>query len=165
MVCARCGKETRGKFCFICSLANTHGISKITPNIYLTDNINSRDYVKLQRMGVQQILTVGIDLEPHATDIFRTYKVDVSDVENENIGMYFNATNDFINKGITLVHCRAGISRSASIVIAYLMKIRKWSLNRAMSYVKSRRRIIKPNPGFLLQLKSYESTLLKKKPV
>lgn len=159
MVCARCGKVTAGKYCFICRLANAHGISKITPGIYLTDNINSRDYVKLQRMGVQQILTIGIDLEPHTTDVFATCKVDVADVENENISMYFNTTNAFIGAGITLVHCRAGISRSATCVIAYLMKTRKWSVNRAMAYVRSRRRIIKPNPGFLEQLKKYEETI------
>lgn len=156
MLCGRCRKESNDKFCFLCGLVVYHGISKITPSIYLTDNISSRDYVKLQRMGIQQILTVGIDLEPHITDLFNTYKVDISDVPNENISMYFNTTNNFINKGVTLVHCKAGISRSSSIVIAYLMKTRKWSLNRALNYVKNRRTIINPNPGFMKQLKEYE---------
>lgn len=165
MVCQRCGKEVNRKFCFMCNLANSNGISKITPYLYLTDNINARDYIKLQRMGIQQILTAGIDLDPHITDEFKTFKIDVSDVENENISMYFNAANDFISRGVTLVHCRAGISRSASLVIAYLMKTRGWSLNRAMAYVKSRRGIIRPNPGFLKQLKSYEESLQKRKEV
>jgi len=46
------------------------------------------------------------------------------------------------------VHCAAGVSRSASIVIAYLMKINHWTFENAYSFVKSKRKIIDPNFGF-----------------
>lgn len=157
MTCGRCGKVTNSRYCFICRLAYENGISKITQGIYLTDNINARDYEILHKLGVKQILTVGIDLDPHRTNVFKTYKIDVSDVNNENISMYFNTANEFIKKDVTLVHCRAGISRSATIVIAYLMKTNRWNLSRALSYVRGKRRIIKPNDGFIEQLKKYES--------
>lgn len=162
MFCDICSSEFRGGLCWLCYVAGTHGISKITPGIYLADNVNSRDYDKLQRLGIHQILTVGIDLLPHKTDVFRTSKIDVSDVENENISMYFNTANKFIDQGVTLVHCRAGVSRSASIVVAYLMKTYGWNLDRALSYVKSKRSIINPNKGFLQQLKNYDVELQKK---
>ena len=48
-----------------------------------------------------------------------------------------------------LVHCVAGISRSSTIVIAYLMKREKMTLKDAYAYVKSKRTIIRPNQGFL----------------
>lgn len=63
------------------------------------------------------------------------------------------------------MHCVAGISRSASVVIAYLMKHKKYSLShvctffeiliQALNKVKRRRNIVNPNKGFLLQLEEF----------
>jgi protein-tyrosine phosphatase len=62
-------------------------------------------------------------------------------------------------RGNVLVHCYAGVSRSASIVIAYFMHKHKLSLLDAMKLVKSKRSCISPNVGFLLQLKEFEKEL------
>ena len=51
-----------------------------------------------------------------------------------------------------LVNCFAGVSRSATIVIAYLMYKNKWGVEDAISFVKSKRNIIYPNYGFVCQL-------------
>jgi protein-tyrosine phosphatase len=51
-----------------------------------------------------------------------------------------------------LVHCSAGMSRSVSLVLAYLMLERGWTYASALRYVKSQRRIANPNPSFKLQL-------------
>lgn len=58
-----------------------------------------------------------------------------------------------------LVHCQAGISRSASIVISYLMERFSMSYDEARKYLKARRPQIDPNDGFVKQLKSYEEIL------
>lgn len=55
-----------------------------------------------------------------------------------------------------LVHCKMGISRSASVVIAYAMKAFNMSLEEALSLVKKKRSCIKPNKAFCGQLKTYE---------
>jgi protein-tyrosine phosphatase len=55
------------------------------------------------------------------------------------------------------VHCWAGVSRSATIVIAYLMRKNKWPLETAMDYVKQKRNFINPNHGFLAKLKDFET--------
>ena len=47
-----------------------------------------------------------------------------------------------------LIHCFAGISRSATILIAYLMRKNYIKYDVAKEQVKSKRDIIKPNPGF-----------------
>lgn len=58
-----------------------------------------------------------------------------------------------------LVHCKMGISRSASVVIAYVMKAKNWNLHKALTYVKNKRTCIKPNENFLKQLEVYQGIL------
>ena len=60
-----------------------------------------------------------------------------------------------------LVHCSAGISRSAAIVIGYLMKEFSLSLNDAHQFVRSRREIISPNLDFMGELTEYETKLIR----
>ena len=57
------------------------------------------------------------------------------------------------------VHCVAGMSRSSSIVAAYLMKEFGMSAKQALFFTKKRRPIIRPNKGFLHQLIQYEDYL------
>jgi protein-tyrosine phosphatase len=59
-----------------------------------------------------------------------------------------------------LVNCFAGVSRSSTIVIAYLMYRYNLLLEEAFQFVKSKRIIIQPNPGFISQLKYLEPLLL-----
>jgi atypical dual specificity phosphatase len=60
-----------------------------------------------------------------------------------------------------IVHCAAGISRSASVVIAYLMEYYNFPLSKALKFVKDTRRIVDPNEGFLQSLAQYEFQLKK----
>lgn len=59
-----------------------------------------------------------------------------------------------------LVHCQAGISRSATICLAYLMKRKRVRLDEAFEFVRRRRSIISPNFSFMGQLLQFESQLL-----
>ena len=61
--------------------------------------------------------------------------------------------------GKALVHCVAGVSRSAAIVIAYLMKHKRLPLREAFTLVRARRPFIRPNVGFWRQLIDYEQRL------
>lgn len=58
-----------------------------------------------------------------------------------------------------LVHCRGGRSRSATIVIAYLMRTFNWSLQQAYDFVQARNPKISPNLGFMGQLINFENRL------
>lgn len=58
-----------------------------------------------------------------------------------------------------LVHCKMGVSRSASVVIAYAMKAYNWDFKEAFEYVKQKRSCIKPNASFISQLETYQGIL------
>lgn len=64
-----------------------------------------------------------------------------------------------LQNGNCLVHCFAGVSRSATMVIVYLMKKNGWTYFQAHAFVKKRRSVIWPNPGFVRQMKNYENKL------
>ncbi|RPD78386.1 phosphatases II [Lentinus tigrinus ALCF2SS1-7] len=58
--------------------------------------------------------------------------------------------------GRVLVHCVWGMSRSASVVLASLIAAPSLSLDEALRIVRARRQIVRPNSGFMTQLKVYE---------
>jgi len=59
------------------------------------------------------------------------------------------------NKPRILFHCRAGVSRSASVALAYYGKQMRYDLTRAYSQLATRRPVIRPNPGFIEALEEY----------
>ena len=62
-------------------------------------------------------------------------------------------------KGRVLVHCHLGLSRSATVVLSYLMASRHISLDHALDQLHARRPTIAPNRGFLSQLEDYQTSL------
>ncbi len=56
-----------------------------------------------------------------------------------------------------LVHCQAGVSRSPSMAIAYLMLKRSWGFEKALAFVKARRKNTHPNSGFVQELRQLEA--------
>jgi hypothetical protein len=80
-----------------------------------------------------------------------------------DIKSYFSFTNKFIDKyrkdrGV-LVHCAAGISRSTTVIIAYVMYKLKLGFNEAYTFVQERHPITDPNFGFICQLHQYEKEI------
>ncbi|PKK28187.1 dual specificity phosphatase 5, partial [Columba livia] len=95
--------------------------------------------------------------------------IPVEDSHTADISSHFQEAIDFIDYvrrtgGKILVHCEAGISRSPTICMAYLMKTKKLCLEEAFDYIKQRRSLISPNFGFMGQLLQYESEILSSTP-
>jgi protein-tyrosine phosphatase len=92
------------------------------------------------------------------------HRLVIDDDPEENISKHFFDVHAAIQRAIdkghrVIVHCAAGISRSATLVIAYLMIENHWTFQEAFDYVRKRRSIINPNPGFIKQLKGLEFKL------
>ena len=90
------------------------------------------------------------------------------DLPDTNITSYFDECFAFIDSaldtgGRILVHCMAGVSRAASIVIGYLMKVDSMDFKTAFNHVKDKRPSIRPNDGFMRQLQNYECQLKQQK--
>ncbi|KAF9413196.1 hypothetical protein BGZ94_000807, partial [Podila epigama] len=82
----------------------------------------------------------------------------------KNLSTEFPEAFDYIdlarrNGGKILVHCQLGVSRSASLVIAYVMEAEKKSLTEAYDYVKDRSSVISPNMSLMYQLSEFEQSL------
>ena len=76
--------------------------------------------------------------------------IHAQDIPNYPLFEHFEESYEFIeamrSHGINvLVHCHAGLSRSASIVCAYLMRKYNWNAERSLNYVRERRHRIRPN--------------------
>lgn len=86
--------------------------------------------------------------------------VPLRDMESEDLLDYLDVCLDFIDKsrkeGSVLVHCFAGVSRSASIITAYLMRTERLSQEDALESLRQSCEFVCPNDGFLEQLKMYE---------
>jgi len=91
-------------------------------------------------------------------------RLEVKDITGANIEQHFDRGIAFIeeaknSKSNVLVHCQQGMSRSASLVIAWLMTHHHFSLDKAYWYCKAKRWCVSPNPTFMSQLKQLEVKL------
>uniref|UniRef100_A0A8C7WMF9 Protein phosphatase Slingshot homolog 1 n=1 Tax=Oryzias sinensis TaxID=183150 RepID=A0A8C7WMF9_9TELE len=113
---------------------------------------------------VSYILNVTREIDNFFPGTFSYHNVRVYDEDSTDLLAHWNETYNFIvkakkNHSKCLVHCKMGVSRSASTVIAYAMKEYGWSLEKAYNFVKEKRNITRPNPGFMRQLAEYEGIL------
>ena len=136
-------------------------IKEIIPNkLYLGNYYSATLKEALKEKGITHILMVGYYLKEIYPKDFTYMNIEVDDDEHEDIFKYFYTSINLIEKSkIVYVHCQAGISRSASFVIAYVMFHFKYKLKKAFDYVQERRQIICPNEGFMMQLKDLERVL------
>jgi protein-tyrosine phosphatase len=93
--------------------------------------------------------------------------VPVWDVETADISVHFSSVNEFIvsaqqthQQPRVLIHCRAGWSRSPSLVLAYFLGVLKMPLKEAIVHVVKQRPMVCPNEGFRRQLIRYEKEVL-----
>ncbi|XP_044497929.1 dual specificity protein phosphatase 1 isoform X2 [Mangifera indica] len=118
----------------------------------------------LKSRNITHILTVANSLSPVHPHDFVYKVVEVMDREDTNLMLYFDECFNFIDEakrlgGGVLVHCFMGISRSVTIVVAYLMKKHGMRLSQALAHVKCRRPQAAPNYGFISQLQQFEQNL------
>jgi atypical dual specificity phosphatase len=129
--------------------------------LYLGDVCDANDELILKKQNINTIICLAEDAKITLDNSNITiYKYNLQDSYDCNISLYFDEITELIHKqNVVLVNCVAGISRSASFVIAYLMKYYEMNLKNAFLYVKKRRNRICPNKKFMTYLYEYEFKL------
>jgi protein-tyrosine phosphatase len=136
----------------------------IKNKLFLGDMFDANDADVIKNTNISCIVCVAerlkiINTNPNVT----VYKYELSDDYNCNISLYFDEIGEIINKAnIVLVNCAAGISRSSTIVIAYIMKYYKLDLKSTFIGVRNKRNQICPNKKFMTCLLEYELSLFGK---
>lgn len=140
-------------------------MSEIIPNLWLGPIGLTYDSEFLTTNKISHIVRVLEDDSTLAIVYSRgikTHYIKIFDGDEQPIGDHFNSAVAFIDDALSggnsvYVHCYAGVSRSPTIVAAYLIKIHKMTAAEALKYIAERRPCIDPNEGFRAALRDWET--------
>lgn len=142
-----------------------HPATQVLPHLYLGNMRDASNVAILGRLNIRYILNVTAKPRTDPLPAGFQYKhLEAADNGFQNLRQFFEEAFAFIdeakkaNTGV-LVHCQAGISRSPTIAVAYLMKNYLMAMAEAYKFVKTRRSIISPNLNFMGQLWEFEQVL------
>ena len=139
-------------------------LSEIIPNfLYLSSYNAAKNKELIEKNNITNIINCAADFcnNDFANDPKLNYlSFYLKDHVMENIECVFYECIEYIESvkekgGRVLVHCIQGISRSVSIVMAYLIFKEKYSYDKAFTLVQSKREISSPNFGFSIQLQNF----------
>jgi len=149
-------------------LSTNVSINEIVPGLYLGDFASACNKDVLKKMEFTHIVTAILGVNEMYPDDFRYLTLPLRDVRSETIFTTFRDSSEFIQNaldegGKVLIHCIAGVSRSATLVAAYLIKEYGLDSNSAIKFIQQKRNIVNPNSGFKEQLDRYDAILHGKK--
>ncbi|KAJ8011448.1 hypothetical protein DPEC_G00058320 [Dallia pectoralis] len=141
-------------------------LCKVTNALFISNARSACTNALIQQEAVTLCINVSKQQPFPSAPCLAVLRVPVYDDPNEDLYRYFDSCADLIQGeaskgGRTVVYCKNGRSRSATICMAYLLKYRKLSLADAFTKVRTSRSVVDPNSGFLAQLKKYEQELKK----
>ncbi|XP_019598740.2 dual specificity protein phosphatase 26 isoform X1 [Rhinolophus sinicus] len=129
----------------------------------------ANNHRELRRLGITHVLNASHSRWRGTPESYeglgiRYLGVEAHDSPAFDMSIHFQTAADFIHRALSqpggkiLVHCAVGVSRSATLVLAYLMLYHHLTLVEAIKKVKDHRGII-PNRGFLRQLLALDRRL------
>ncbi|XP_039639932.1 dual specificity protein phosphatase 13 [Perca fluviatilis] len=156
----------------------TGHVNQVWPNLYIGNEVAARDKDTLHSLGITHIVNAAHrPTNPGAGPCFYVntgprfyrdmtveyYGVEADDAIEFILSPFFYPTARYIGAALAIggrvfVHCLMGVSRSATLVLAFLMIVEGLRLPQAVAAVRPHRDIC-PNPGFLLQLRSLDMGL------
>ncbi|TRY96952.1 hypothetical protein DNTS_013241 [Danionella cerebrum] len=136
-------------------------VGHIKPYLLLGSQDAAHDFGTLMKFKVTHILNVAYGVENAFPDLFIYKTLSILDQPDTDIISHIKDCAQFIDqakaeKGVVLVHCNSGVSRSVSVVIGYLMLKENQAFGDTFALVKSARPVSCPNPGFMEQLKNFK---------
>ncbi|XP_067938819.1 dual specificity protein phosphatase 3-like [Watersipora subatra] len=144
----------------------SRSMDEVYPGVYIGEHQAAVNILQLENLKFTHVLNVAVGKDKFHSDthaeMYRKTNITFMGVKADDTALFnllphFSSTSKFIHHAISspggkiLVHCRAGASRSATVVIAYLMLKQHKTVSEATQLVRAKREIA-PNPGFLRQL-------------
>lgn len=134
----------------------------IEDGLYLGNLLTTSSSMIMNELKIKVVITaMGYPIFKKLDGI-EYHFIELFDIVNEDIVSHFPFAYNIISKAQqegknVYVHCQAGVSRSATIVISFLMKKYEINYEKALLMVKKSRRKVNPNCGFICQLELYEN--------
>ncbi|KAM4524062.1 dual specificity protein phosphatase 13A [Odontesthes bonariensis] len=147
-------------------------VDEVWPNLFIGDMSVANDRYSLWKLGITHVVNAahGRMFSQGSHEFYGStldyYGVPADDTPSFDLSRYFFPSAEYIQNALAtngarvLIHCAVGVSRSASLVLAYLMIHHHCTLLEAINKVKERRWIF-PNRGFLKQLCALDAKLRK----
>lgn len=133
--------------------------SRILSNIYLGSRYDAYNKDIITNLGITHILSLNWDTSYHSGVSQMNYCIE--DADEVDIIRAYCSVRDFMDRACTLgrllIHCDKGRSRSVSILILFLNEKLNQNYEELLLFVKEKRKIAQPNPGFTRQIKNYIS--------
>ncbi|XP_050150692.1 dual specificity protein phosphatase PHS1-like isoform X1 [Malus sylvestris] len=145
------------RIALISEAANTERPSRVTSSMFIGGALAARSVFTLQRLGITHVLCLCSNeigqADSQFPDLFEYKNFAICDNDDTNISTIFDEAVSFTDRveqerGKVLVHCFEGKSRSATLVLAYLMLRKNCTLLEAWNSLKQVHRRAQPNDGF-----------------
>ena len=152
---------------------NEFSANHILDEIYIGNVYDAHNIEKLNELNIKNIISAVTGFDNIYDNTFNQFSLHLIDNEEQNIIHYFEITNFYIDnivsknissdphKNKILIHCICGVSRSVTILIAYIIKKYNYNPTDALELVKKHRSIANPNNNFMNQLWIYYNSLKK----
>ena len=146
----------------------TYKATEFFERIFLGNAYNARNFYELKKQKIGLIINCSNDIPHYFIDSFQYKRVGVQDKLEENILFYLDEIVDIIkiyldnnpDKNV-FIHCFMGSSRSATVLIAYMMKYKGYSRRDSLNYLRHKRPLVNLNVDFFEQLGEYQENLNK----
>ena len=127
-------------------------------SVWISGRHFAKDIKELDKNKINAVLTAA-EIEFKYPENFKHRVLHIEDTFDQDISFAFAPAFDFIERnrkeGNVLVHCTSGISRSAALLIAYMMQKYNLTFDQALDRVRDRRPCAEPNGSFIKQLTEF----------
>jgi len=134
----------------------------VIPNVYIGYWQHAACTPLLEAAGVGAVVSVS-DGDRILLDGFHVFPVTIPDISSAPVEEHFERVSVFIHRYMyqhgVLVHCRAGMSRSVTLLAAFLMSYSRCNSDEAIAIIREVRPVANPNAGFITKLRRYQNEI------
>ncbi|KAL3250160.1 hypothetical protein MRX96_055754 [Rhipicephalus microplus] len=156
-----------GSMGFVPDLKPDLQVGEVIPGLHIGSQDAAADWCLLRSLAVTHVVNAVATTVPNFHEGRGLTYLDLELLDLPD----FTLTRDTIDKvcdfidealssgGSVLVHCNAGVSRSCALVLAFLILRRGMDLREALEKARTARPVVRPNDGFLRQLKELQKNV------